>query len=144
MPRSGIIFVSLLRISPAHLPTMVCAQKSAEGCLTFGKNYAVLNLDLMTTLVDGVKNTTEGQRFVSNFSRWNDAVHKKYPRPLTIFTSLSFNFGEPELTSGAPFTKLLKNFGSFITGSPEVQIVSDFMVEAAGTFCERRHSNEKS
>jgi nicotinamidase-related amidase len=108
---------------------MAHAQQSAEGALIFGKNYAVLNVDLMTILIDPVKDTTEGQTFISNCSRWNDAVHKKHQRPLTIFTSLFFSRGEPELTRGAPFTKLVKDFGSFASGSPGVQIASSFTVD---------------
>ncbi|KZF21695.1 Isochorismatase hydrolase [Xylona heveae TC161] len=108
---------------------MVVAQQSPEGALTFGKNYAILNLDWMAVLIDAVKNTTEGQSFISNCSRWNDAVHEKDPRPLTIFTSLSFHHGQPELAKGAPFTKLLQGFGSLTTGSPGVQIASNFTVD---------------
>lgn len=108
---------------------MTPSQQSAKAVLTFGKHYAVLNLDWMTVLMDAVRNTAEGQAFVSSCSRWNNEVHKKYPRPLTIFTSLSFNDRQPELARGAPFTKLVRGFGSFATGSSTVQIASNFTVD---------------
>ncbi|GME23459.1 hypothetical protein GTA08_BOTSDO13253 [Neofusicoccum parvum] len=108
---------------------MATASPTAEGASGFGKNYCVLNLDLMTILIEAVKDTTEGQKLVSSCSRWNDAVHKKYPRPLTIFTSLFFDPTEPELEKDAPFTKLIEGFGPFAAGSPGVQIASDFTVD---------------
>ncbi|KAH8659829.1 Isochorismatase-like protein [Xylariales sp. PMI_506] len=96
----------------------------------FGKNYAVLNLDLMTVMVDLVRDSPEGQAFISNCSKWNDAVHQTSPRPLTVFSSLSFDSGERELAKGAPFTKLIEDFGSsFMTGSPGVQIAAEFKVD---------------
>lgn len=88
---------------------MATVQQPGEDALTFdGKKFAVLNLDLMTILIDSVKDTTEERTFIPNCSRWNRAVHQKNPRPLTIFTSLLFNPREPELVRGAPFTKLLR------------------------------------
>lgn len=94
------------------------------GC--FGQNFAVLNLDLMTVLIDIVKECPEGQAFMSHCAIWNDAVHRISPQPLTIFTSLFFNPGMPELSKGAPFTKLIGGFGSLIAGSMGVQVASEF------------------
>lgn len=108
---------------------MAPTQQFAAGPSNFGKNYCVLNLDLMSILIEAVKDTSAGQAFISSCSRWNDAVHEKYPRPLTIFTSLFFEPTEPELAKDAPFTKLVKSFGSFPAGSPGVQIASDFTVD---------------
>lgn len=108
---------------------MAPAQQSAEGGLTFGRHYAILNLDLMTILIDAVKDTTEGQAFVSNCCRWNNAVHEKHPRPLTIFTRLFFDHGQPELARGAPFTELVGGFGHFATGSAGAQVASHFTVD---------------
>ncbi|KAL2109723.1 hypothetical protein VUR80DRAFT_2089 [Thermomyces stellatus] len=107
---------------------MAATRSSPEGVPTFGRHYAVLNLDLMTVLIDAVKDTEAGKAFISNCSRWNDAVHKKQPQPLTVFTSLCFGAGEPELAKCAPFTKLLQGFGSFEIGSPPVQVSSEFTV----------------
>ncbi|KAI1391786.1 Isochorismatase hydrolase [Hypoxylon trugodes] len=108
---------------------MVTTHQEVEETLTFGKNYAVLNLDLMTVLINAVKDTTNGREFISNCSRWNDAVHKKESRPLTIFTTLFFNSGEPELAKTAPFGKLLEGFGSFAAKSDAVQIAPNFTTD---------------
>lgn len=96
--------------------------------LSFGSNYAVLNLDWMKALIDTVKKTDEGKQFVANCRRWNDAVYHKSARPLTIFSSLHFDHGEPELASNSPFTRLVKSYGNFATDSPEVQIAPHFQV----------------
>lgn len=84
----------------------------------------------MSVLVDSIKGTTVGQEFIKNCSRWNDAVHQKHPRPLTIFTCLFFSSpAQPELAKDSPFTKLLQGYGSFGKGSPGVQIDPNFMVD---------------
>ncbi|KAI0101087.1 Isochorismatase hydrolase [Daldinia grandis] len=103
-------------------------QHSPEGGLNFGMNYVVLNLDLMTVLIYAVENTTEGRAFIHSCERCNYTVHKKDPRPPVIFTTLFFNPGEPELVQGAPFGKLIRDFGSFAAGYPAVQIASNFEV----------------
>jgi hypothetical protein len=119
---------SLLHL--VYLVTMARALHSAEGHLRFGQHYAVLNLDWMSLLIDGIKNTTVGQEFITNCSRWNDAVHQKDPRPLTIFTSLFFsNPAQPELAKDSPFPRVLQGYGLFEKGSPGVQIDSNFTVD---------------
>ncbi|KAF3177164.1 hypothetical protein TWF225_002973 [Orbilia oligospora] len=105
-----------------------CAYCSA----TFNKNYAILNLDWMTILIDAVKDTPEGQTYIANCSRWNDAVHEKTPRPITIFTTLFFsNKSQPELhkSDKAPFAKQINGYSLFESGSPEVQIDPRFLVD---------------
>ncbi|KAK5991568.1 hypothetical protein PT974_09853 [Cladobotryum mycophilum] len=90
-----------------------------QGGLTFGDRYAVLNLDLMTALINQVKETAKGQLFIRNCSSWIDAVNQQHPRPLTIFTSLCFvNPKQSELPADAPFTKLVNAFSIFDAGSP--------------------------
>lgn len=112
---------------------MGSTQPSASGPISFGRRYAVLNLDLMSILIDAVRDTTEGQAFISNCVRWNEAVHAKECRPLTIFTSLFFsNPSQPELAASdsAPFTKLLRGFNTkFEQGSRGVQIDPSFVVD---------------
>lgn len=108
---------------------MVPKQQDRGSALTFGKSYAVLNLDFMTILIDAIKDTTEGKAFISNCSLWNNAVHSKDPRPLVIFTTLFFNPGELESVKDAPFSKLVRSFGPFAAGTPEVQIASQFTVD---------------
>lgn len=108
---------------------MASTQSPAHEALNFGQHFAVLNLDLMTILIDTVKDTDAGQAFIANCARWNDAVHQKDAQPLTIFTSLFFkNSLQPELASNSPFAKLISAFPPFVEGSPGVQIDSHFKV----------------
>lgn len=98
--------------------------------LSFGKRYAVLNLDFMNILFDIAKATPEGNEFVSNCSRWVDAVHKRDPRPPTIFTTLYFTSpSQAELPSEAPFTKLLNGFATFDEHNPGVKVPSYLNVD---------------
>jgi len=108
-------------------------QQAGSGLLSFGQRYAVLNVDWMAILIDAVKDAPEGEAFISSCSRWNDAVHKKNPRPLTLFTSLFFsNPSQPELAKHdkAPFARLLQSHGgTFENESAGVQIHSRFAVD---------------
>ena len=97
--------------------------------LTFGDNYAVLNLDWMPLLINAVKDTPEGKALIANCTQWNDAVHQKSPRPLTVFTALSFNPSQPEVQPGSPFAKMIALYGDLTSGSPEVQIDGRFRVD---------------
>ncbi|KAF4472495.1 Isochorismatase hydrolase [Fusarium albosuccineum] len=110
-----------------------------QSPLSLGRNFAILNLDLMTILIDAVKDTPEAQSFISNCIRWNDAVHNKDPRPLTLFTSLYFsNDSQPELAGvHAPFTKLVKGFHPCVKGSPAVEIDSRFAVDDKDTLLQK-------
>ncbi|KAE9568806.1 hypothetical protein CGMCC3_g15083 [Colletotrichum fructicola] len=102
---------------------MAGAQATGEGVPSFGKRFAILNLDLMAIMFDSIKKTDEGELFISNCVRWNEAVHQHHPRPLTIFTTLCFsNYSQPELARPSPFANLIDKFGDFVKGSPEVQI----------------------
>ncbi|KAI0839386.1 cysteine hydrolase family protein [Hypoxylon sp. FL0890] len=107
---------------------MAFERQPMKDPVNFGKNYAVLNLDLMTILIDSVKHSPKGQAFISNCSRWNDAVHRQDPQPLVIFTTLFFNPGRPELAEGKPFHGLVEGFDSFEAGSAAVQIAPHFTV----------------
>lgn len=95
----------------------------------FGKHYAVLNLDFMNALIDIVKDTDTGKTLIHNCSLWNDTVHSKDARPLTIFTSLYFGTQAAELANDAPFTSLVNGFSCFTAGSTPVEISSHFAVD---------------
>lgn len=56
-------------------------------------------------------------------------MHQKYPRPLTVFSTLSFNPGQPEVQPGSPFGNMIAPYGSLTNGSPEVQIDERFKVD---------------
>ncbi|PYH92667.1 cysteine hydrolase family protein [Aspergillus ellipticus CBS 707.79] len=97
--------------------------------LSVGDNYAILSLDWMSVLLNAIEQTVEGQALIKNYPKWNDAVHQKSPRPLTIFTTLSFQHGQPEVQPNTPFARLIELFGTFETGSPGVQIDPQFQLD---------------
>ena len=100
-----------------------------NSSLSFGDHYAVLNLDWMSVLINAVKDTHEGQAMIENCSKWNDAVHQKSPHPLTVFSTLSFNPGQPEVQPNSPFANLIVPYGEFRNDSPEVQIDGHFKID---------------
>lgn len=100
-----------------------------NGTSSFGESYAVLNLDWMTILVNGIKDEPEGAALIANWSKWNDAVHQKPSRPLSIFVTLAFSPGQPELDPNSPFANLIASYGKFIAGSPEVQVDKRFKID---------------
>ncbi|KAF0317816.1 hypothetical protein K4K61_010177 [Colletotrichum sp. SAR11_59] len=102
---------------------MAGVHPTGEGAPSFGKRFAILNLDLMAIMFENIKKTDEGKLFISNCVRWNEAVHQHHPRPLTIFTALCFsNSSQSELARPSPFADLIDGFGDFVKDSPEVQI----------------------
>ncbi|OQV06544.1 hypothetical protein CLAIMM_11096 [Cladophialophora immunda] len=102
-------------------------QRSVDDPSDFGNNYAILNLDLMALLVEAIQDTLEGKAFISNCARWNDAVHAKESRPLTIFTSMFLSTASQfELQKKSPFAKLIKEFDPFLKGAPAVAVDSRF------------------
>ncbi|KAJ9191896.1 hypothetical protein DTO021D3_5125 [Paecilomyces variotii] len=105
------------------------AASLTNSSLSFGENYAILNLDWMTGLVNAVKNTSEGQTLIENCVKWNDAIHQTFPRPLTVFSTLSFSPGQPEVKPNSPFAKLIAPYGDLSRASPEVQIDDHFKLD---------------
>ncbi|KAL7794827.1 Isochorismatase-like protein [Trichoderma afarasin] len=102
---------------------MSSANTNGSSPLSFGKRYAVLNLDFMNILFDIAKGTPEGTKFVANCTRWVDAVHKRDPRPPSIFTTLYFTSpSQAELPAEAPFTKLVNGFTTFDEHNPGVKV----------------------
>ncbi|KAE8557336.1 hypothetical protein TMatcc_004788 [Talaromyces marneffei ATCC 18224] len=100
-----------------------------NSSLSFGSNYAILNLDWTTILINAVKDTPEGPAMITNCIKWNDAVHLKTPRPLTVFSTLSFSPNQREVAPDSPFARLITPFGEFRKGSSEAQICDAFKVD---------------
>ncbi|KAK4494799.1 hypothetical protein PRZ48_014155 [Zasmidium cellare] len=74
--------------------------------LTFGRHYAVLNLDLIG-LVDSIANSTAGSAFINSTASWIDFIHAQNPPPLSIFSRVAFSGSrKPELGPKSPFTKV--------------------------------------
>ncbi|KAL7949346.1 Isochorismatase-like protein [Trichoderma barbatum] len=112
--------------------------KTNDSPLSFGKRYAVLNLDFMNILFNIAKDSPEGSRFVTNCSRWVDAVHKRNPRPPTIFTTLYFTVpSQAELPSEAPFTKLVNEFDTFDEHNPGVKVPEYLNVDDKDTVLQK-------
>lgn len=83
----------------------------------------------MSCLIGAIENTPEGQALIANYIRWNDAVHRKTPRPLIVFTTLRFSHGQPEVERSKPFADLIAPFGTFEAGTPEAQIDGRFTLD---------------
>lgn len=92
--------------SPGYncMPTCVTSTVPSNETLSFGRHYAVLNLDYISAIAGGVANTTAGDRFLSNTAHWIDAVHAQDPPPLSIYTRIYFSaVTQPEIGPNAPF-----------------------------------------
>ncbi|KAL4902343.1 hypothetical protein BDW74DRAFT_180846 [Aspergillus multicolor] len=84
-----------------------------DTALTFGQNYAVLNLDLINGVVSPLAEITEGQAWINNTSTWIDAVHAQSPPPLTIYTRIYYSSPlAPELSPDIPFYKAAAAFSN--------------------------------
>ncbi|KXT12213.1 hypothetical protein AC579_3446 [Pseudocercospora musae] len=112
------------------IASTIASNESAT--LSFGKHYAVLNLDLIPGILSSVLNTPAGKTFVNSTATWIDAVHRQSPMPLSIFTRIYFsNSHKPEISSDTPFAKVSSSLGT--SSDPNTQVYSAFHVdEAAG------------
>lgn len=108
---------------------MALSAQADDNPLSFGKRYAVLNLDWMPLLIDAVKDTPKGQEFITNCTRWNEAVHQMCPRRLTIFSALAFNRAQCEVQCNTPFARLIAPFSAPENGLSEVRIDPRFRVD---------------
>ena len=100
--------------------------------LSFGKHYAVLNLDLIPGILQPIINTTAGQTFINSTATWINAVHAQNPPPLSIFTRIYFsNARQPEIGPKSPFAKAGGALGD--SSDPNTVIYPAFHVnETAG------------
>ncbi|KAK4543558.1 hypothetical protein LTR36_005453 [Oleoguttula mirabilis] len=113
---------------PTCIPSTVAANASAT--LSFGRHYAVLNLDLINALVAPLANTTAGAAFISNTADWITAVHAQVPAPLSIFTRIYFaNAHQPELGPDTPFAAVGGALGA--ANDTETMLYPAFHVDAA-------------
>jgi nicotinamidase-related amidase len=91
------------------LAGVAAAQDIAEKSVSFGKHYAVLNLDLINAIVTPIAANKEGRKFIKNTAKWIDAVHAVDPTPLSIFTRIYFsNDLKPELKANSGFADLVE------------------------------------
>lgn len=115
---------------PTCIPSTIPANETST--LSFGRHYAVLNLDLINFLVEPLANTSGGAAFISNTAKWIDAVHAQNPAPLSIFTRIYFtNSHKPEIGPGVPFAAVGGTAGT--ANDTETMLYPAFHVdEAAG------------
>jgi len=100
-----------------------------DTTFNFGKNFAVLNLDLITAIVSGVANTTQGHTFISNIQTWVNAVHAQSPPPLTIFTRIFFSTPEaPEVGPNSSFKAAISSLGNVTAEDASTEIFPAFNV----------------
>lgn len=102
---------------------------SPETLMSFGKRYAILNLDWMTVLLAACEETPQGTKLIENLSKWHDRIHQMNERPLTVYTTLAFNRGQPELEANKPFARLIESFGTFEFGTPSAEIDKRFQLD---------------
>ena len=115
--RSAVIFTSLLSVLPSLAQDSGPGYDCSPHCIastipenkqfSFGRPYAVLNLDLISAIVSSVENTPAGKAWISNTAKWIDSVHAQNPAPLSIFTRIYFsNSHKPEIGPKSPFAQV--------------------------------------
>lgn len=102
--------------------------------ISFGRNYAVLNLDIINDVTEPIANTTSGATWLECLQTWNDAVHALNPTPLTFWTRIYFeNAHYPDVKQGSPFANSLLSSGIVAgpgTGNPN-STVQNSQLEAS-------------
>lgn len=89
------------------MPTCIQSTVPSNQTLSFGRHYAVLNLDYITGIAGGLANTTAGTTWLANTGTWIDAVHAQNPPPLSIYTRIYFSAAtKPEIGPNAPFANV--------------------------------------
>lgn len=113
-------------------PDPIASTVAANESLSFGQNYAVLNLDLINGLVAPLASDPAGKAFIDNTASWIDAVHAQDPPPLSIFTRIYFsNARKPEVKPGSGFETASAPLTTI--NATATQLYPDFHVdEAAG------------
>ncbi|KAK4695173.1 hypothetical protein P7C70_g8602, partial [Phenoliferia sp. Uapishka_3] len=97
--------------------------------ITFGTNYAVLNLDLINALVSSVNATPSGDLWINSTATWINAVHAQKPQPLTFFSRIYFStVGQPEIGPTTPFGAVAKGLGNVTAVNASTEIWPAFKV----------------
>ena len=95
------------------MPTCIDSTVPSNETLSFGKHYAVLNLDYIEALASGVANTSASAAWLNNTATWIDAVHAQDPPPLSIYTRIYFSAStKPEIGPNAPFASVAGMLGT--------------------------------
>lgn len=111
---------------PDEIPSTIPMNKT----ITFGGNYAVLNLDLINGLVAPIASDPAGKAFIDCTARWISAVHNHDPPPISIFTRIYFlNAMRPEVQPESGFANASAPFGT--AQANETQLYPAFDVNEA-------------
>ncbi|OJJ46833.1 hypothetical protein ASPZODRAFT_131722 [Penicilliopsis zonata CBS 506.65] len=101
---------------------------ASSSNLTFGENYAVLNLDLISGAVAYVNTTTSGEKWINNTATWINTVHQQSPPPLSIFTRIYYaNTKRPELGADTPYATAAAVLGNATATSAISEIYPAFV-----------------
>jgi len=106
-----------------------------NNSFSFGRNYAILNLDLLNFTVEPVANTTAGATWLKCLEIWNGAVQALSPSPLTIWTRVYWeNSRYADVKLGSPFAAFLSSDGIIAgagsSGNPNATI-QDALLESS-------------
>ncbi|PWY98315.1 Isochorismatase hydrolase [Testicularia cyperi] len=99
----------------------------SAGDISFGSNTAVLFLDYVAGIVQGVRGTCDGDAFLNASATWSEAVHQADPKPLIMYSRLYFYSDEKyEVATGLPygFSQVVSG-GNFTQGSNASEIVPE-------------------
>jgi len=100
-----------------------------NNSFSFGKHYAVLNLDLINGIVGAVASTPQGAAFINSTATWIDAVHCQQPPPISIFTRIySLNAKHPEIAG--PFATVFASLGRATAADNATALYPAFTVKA--------------
>ncbi|KAJ5913988.1 cysteine hydrolase family protein [Penicillium tannophilum] len=93
----------------------------------FGSHYAVLYLDLINAVMGGINTTSQGQAFIMNIAKWIDAVHRRSPPPISIFSRVyASNSLMPEISTSSPFYSAFAGLGNITESDVETQLYPAF------------------
>lgn len=94
-------------------PDWIASTVPSNEPISFGRHYAVLNLDLINAIVGRVASTEAGTTFINNVADWINTVHAQNPPPLSIFTRIYYhNPRKPELGPSTPFAQVGSALGT--------------------------------
>ncbi|OQO09582.1 hypothetical protein B0A48_04984 [Cryoendolithus antarcticus] len=117
-----------------NYPTAIASTLPANSNFTFGRHYALLNLDLINALVGSVAPSPAGQAFINNTATFINAAHALNPPPLQIFTRIYFaNARKPEVNPNGGFATVAASTGNALVGANSTgsMVYPAFTVDAA-------------
>lgn len=97
-----------------------------NNSISFGRHYAVLNLDIINDVTKSISTTPSGSTWLSCLQTWVDAVNAQNPKPLTFWTRIYYeNSHYPDVKPGSPLSGYLASAGVVVApgaGNPNASI----------------------